>query len=246
MQIAHDIVKASLSRNRVVVVCSARSTGKKAEGTTSRLLGVYSMLKAVGASTNDEEEQLGHIDKAKAFITDICRDHISAAQTYVGDAVLLHKLIARIEVECQELIEYIIATKRFKLEINARSKDRVVSFGEKLACLSMTAVLQDGGIDAEYVDLSDVLHFEAADPLDADFYKIAVEAFTKKLLTSGNKVPVVTGFFGNVPGSLIDGDIGRGYTDLCAALCAVGLNAEELQIWKEVDGIFTADPSKPN
>lgn len=108
------------------------------------LLGVYSMLKAVGASTNDEEEQLGHIDKAKAFITDICRDHISAAQTYVGDAVLLHKLIARIEVECQELIEYIIATKRFKLEINARSKDRVVSFGEKLACLSMTAVLQDG------------------------------------------------------------------------------------------------------
>lgn len=57
-------------------------------------------------------------------------------------------------------------------------------------------------------------------------------------------MPVVTGFFGNVPGSLIDGDIGRGYTDLCAALCAVGLKAEELQIWKEVDGIFTADPSK--
>lgn len=57
-------------------------------------------------------------------------------------------------------------------------------------------------------------------------------------------MPVVTGFFGNVPGSLIDGDVGRGYTDLCAALCAVGLKAEELQIWKEVDGIFTADPSK--
>lgn len=55
---------------------------------------------------------------------------------------------------------------------------------------------------------------------------------------------MVTGFFGNIPGSLIDGDIGRGYTDLCAALCAVGLGAEELQIWKEVDGIFTADPSK--
>jgi aspartate kinase len=58
------------------------------------------------------------------------------------------------------------------------------------------------------------------------------------------RVPVVTGFFGNVPGSLLDGDIGRGYTDLCAGLVAVGLKAEELQIWKEVDGIFTADPSK--
>lgn len=54
----------------------------------------------------------------------------------------------------------------------------------------------------------------------------------------------MTGFFGNVPGSLIDGDIGRGYTDLCAALCAVGIKAEELQVWKEVDGIFSADPSK--
>lgn len=42
----------------------------------------------------------------------------------------------------------------------------------------------------------------------------------------------------------MDGEIGRGYTDLCAALVAVGLRAEELQVWKEVDGIFTADPSK--
>lgn len=41
--------------------------------------------------------------------------------------------------------------------------------------------------------------------------------------------------------------IGRGYTDLCAALAAVGVGAKELQIWKEVDGVFTADPRKiPN
>lgn len=38
--------------------------------------------------------------------------------------------------------------------------------------------------------------------------------------------------------------VGRGYTDLCAALLAVGLDADELQVWKEVDGIFTADPRK--
>jgi aspartate kinase len=54
---------------------------------------------------------------------------------------------------------------------------------------------------------------------------------------------VVTGYFGNVPGSLLS-QVGRGYTDLCAALCAVGLHAAELQIWKEVDGVFTADPRK--
>lgn len=37
--------------------------------------------------------------------------------------------------------------------------------------------------------------------------------------------------------------IGRDYTDLCAAVLAIGLEADELQVWKEVDGIFTADPS---
>ena len=56
-------------------------------------------------------------------------------------------------------------------------------------------------------------------------------------------MPVITGFFGSVPGSLLR-QVGRGYTDLCSALVAVGLNAAELQIWKEVDGIFTADPRK--
>jgi aspartate kinase len=52
-----------------------------------------------------------------------------------------------------------------------------------------------------------------------------------------------TGFFGPVPDSLLK-QVGRGYTDLAAALLAAGLGASELQIWKEVDGIFTADPRK--
>jgi len=38
--------------------------------------------------------------------------------------------------------------------------------------------------------------------------------------------------------------VGRGYSDLCAALLSVGLGPLSLQIWKEVDGIFTADPYK--
>lgn len=59
-------------------------------------------------------------------------------------------------------------------------------------------------------------------------------------------IGILLGFFGNVPGSLLN-TIGRGYTDLCAALAAVGVGAQELQIWKEVDGVFTADPRKiPN
>ncbi|KAL6871687.1 Aspartate/glutamate/uridylate kinase [Trichoderma longibrachiatum] len=244
-KIARDIVRASLSDHRVVVVCSARSTGKKAEGTTSRLLAVFNKLKNIATPISSEEKQHELIEQAAGLIRDVCNDHVAASETFVKDPELRADLVAKLKAECQELIEYIMATKRFNLEVNSRSKDRVISFGEKLSCLFMTTLLQDFGVEAEYVDLSDVLHSDTPSPsLDAGFYKLAVSRFVKKLAACENRVPVVTGFFGNVPGSLIDGDIGRGYTDLCAALCAVGLSATELQIWKEVDGIFTADPSK--
>ena len=79
--------------------------------------------------------------------------------------------------------------------------------------------------------------------LSQDFYDSVVQAFGERVKGCGSRVPVVTGFFGPVPGSLLP-QVGRGYTDLCSALLAVGIRASELQIWKEVDGIFTADPRK--
>lgn len=112
----------------------------------------------------------------------------------------------------------------------------------------MTAVLRDQGIDAEYVSLEDVVpeseDTEASeDVLDQHFYDNLASAIGERILQCGPRVPVITGFFGPIPGSLLS-QVGRGYTDLCSALCAVGLDAAELQIWKEVDGIFTADPRK--
>jgi aspartate kinase len=94
------------------------------------------------------------------------------------------------------------------------------------------------------VDLDGVIHNKTVKGLDVEFYRQLTEALKEKVLACGGKIPVITGYFGTVPGGLIDGEIGRGYTDLCAALVAVGLKAAELQVWKEVDGIFTADPSK--
>lgn len=99
-------------------------------------------------------------------------------------------------------------------------------------------------MDAEYVDICDSFRFPSSSRVDGAFYKQVIEALRVRLEACGSRVPVVTGFFGNVPGCLLDGDIGRGYTDLCSALCAVATRAEELQVWKEVDGIFTADPTK--
>ncbi|KAI3322984.1 aspartate kinase [Xylariaceae sp. AK1471] len=242
--IARDIVRTSLNSNNIAVVCSARSSGKKATGTTSRLLEIYKKLRDVAAATSNEVVKNEIVEEAKTTIHEIKTDHIVAAQASVQNPELRKEVCDNIEEDCQELIDYIIAAKRFNLEVNARSKDRVVGFGEKLSCRFMTAMLKDNDVDAEYVDLSDVLHYDSTDRLSPAFFKDAAAIFRKRIHACVDRVPVITGFFGNVPGSLMDGDIGRGYTDLCAALVAVGLNAKELQVWKEVDGIFTADPTK--
>ena len=112
----------------------------------------------------------------------------------------------------------------------------------------LITTLLSQGLDAEYVSLEEIVpqfDFEG-DPeksLPQEFYDNLAVALGERLRECGSRIPLVTGFFGPVPGSLLQ-QIGRGYTDLCSALLAVGLEASELQIWKEVDGIFTADPLK--
>ncbi len=88
----------------------------------------------------------------------------------------------------------------------------------------------------------------AVDHLDQNFYDYLVERLAQyinmnEVSKNSWKVPVVTGYFGPVPGGIMN-SVGRGYTDLTAALVSVALEAAELQIWKEVDGIFTGDPRK--
>lgn len=69
---------------------------------------------------------------------------------------------------------------------------------------------------------------------------VAAELSQKVCTVPG--IPVITGYFGIQPAGALLNLVGRGYTDLCAALVATGLKAAQLQIWKEVDGVFTADP----
>jgi aspartate kinase len=91
----------------------------------------------------DEEQQNELVEQARGLMLDICNDHVFAAEAYIQDPSIRGKLVQTIKDECQELVEYIVAAKRFNLEINSRAKDRVISFGEKLSCRFMAALLQD-------------------------------------------------------------------------------------------------------
>lgn len=77
--------------------------------------------------------------------------------------------------------------------------------------------------------------------LSQSFYDRVAARIAARLAECGARVPVIAGFVGPSPGGLL-AQVGRGYSDLTAALTAVGLRAAELQAWKLVDGIFTADP----
>lgn len=173
-------------------------------------------------------------------------DHVEAGQRdIIESAVILTKYVEDVNAECMNLLR-ILESAQFLKAVTNQTMDMVMSVGEKLACLYMTALLQSKGVNAAYVDMSEVITFATAKTLgfEDEFYAHLAIALGERVLSHGQEVvPVITGYFGKVPGGLLE-QIGRGYTDLCAALVAVGLKARELQIWKEVDGIFTADPRK--
>ncbi|KAI7897885.1 Aspartate/glutamate/uridylate kinase [Cokeromyces recurvatus] len=226
-EIADTIIPTYIETNRVVIVCSARSQDIKTKGTTN------SLLKAA------EEALIEGSTKHLDIVEEIKKDHVNATRTIIQSKSILLSVESSLTEECLKLRSFLEAAQIIN-EISPRSKDIIIGMGEKLSCIVVSAVLKDRGIDNQLVVLNNIIQQEFT-VLDELFYSYIAERLFQVISECGNKIPVLTGFFGNVPGSLLN-TIGRGYTDLCAALAAVGLNAKELQIWKDVDGIFTADP----
>lgn len=177
------------------------------------------------------------------MVNAVRQEHVLVAQEQLKSVDLKDLVVADINGECERVLKVLEAAQTLG-EISARCVDKVISTGEKLSCRLMAAFLQDRGVDSQYVDLSEIIDFPiGSHGLDQHFYNSLAAALGKKVAECGHRVPVITGYFGTIPGGLLD-QVGRGYTDLCAALVAVGTRAKELQVWKEVDGIFTADPRK--
>ncbi|KAJ3478070.1 hypothetical protein NLI96_g10020 [Meripilus lineatus] len=176
-------------------------------------------------------------------------EHLTSARTFVHNPILLQELESEIEHDCEGLRSFLFAAQVID-EISPRSKDSIIGFGERLSCKIMTAILRDRGIDAEFVSLENIVpQTDDGEPtpdvgsLGQEFYDRVAVAVGERIKQCGARVPVVTGdSTASYEHALVL--TRRGYTDLLAALLAVGVSAAELQIWKEVDGIFTADPRK--
>ncbi|MDR1301286.1 MAG: aspartate kinase [Treponema sp.] len=128
-------------------------------------------------------------------------------------------------------------------ELTGKTKDYLVSFGERLAARIVAAYCQSTGIKAQALDaweggfISDS-HFTAAELVPETWDSIPDKL--KPLIDAGI-VPVLTGFIAKDQKGAIT-TLGRGGSDLSATMIAAACKAEEVQIWKDVDGILTADP----
>ncbi len=124
-----------------------------------------------------------------------------------------------------------------------RDRDLALSVGERLSTNLVAAVLRGRGVQAAYVDGRPLLRTNSnwgAARVDLDSTHTLVNERLESLLKEGT-VPIVTGFLGSTElGETTT--IGRNGSDLTATILGACLQSDEVWIWTDVDGIFTADP----
>jgi bifunctional aspartokinase / homoserine dehydrogenase 1 len=151
----------------------------------------------------------------------------------------LRRTVAASAHEMTSMTESIAVLK----ELMPRTQDALVARGERAVAAIFTAALEESGVAAAYVDATDVIHterrFGALWP-DLGACERAAKKHIAPLL--GNRVvAILPGYIATGPdGSLVT--LGRGGSDFSAAILARSLGAGRLTLFKEVDGLMTADP----
>jgi len=140
--------------------------------------------------------------------------------------------------ECEDLLNGV----RLLQELSPKSLDQLVSYGERCSVRIMAARLNQIGVPAEAFDSWKVGIHTTSDFGDAKLLPKCDAAIKKAFdRIDPNVVAVVTGFIGHDPKKRIT-TLGRGGSDLTATALGAALGLDEIQVWKDVDGILTTDP----
>lgn len=128
-------------------------------------------------------------------------------------------------------------------ELTPRSMDAMASYGERLSTLILCGCLNGRGVPAELMDSRQFIITDDNFTRAAPIFDLTDEAIRGHILpvVQAGKVPVVQGFLGATR-SGITSTIGRGGSDYSASIVGAALEAYDIQIWTDVDGIMTADP----
>jgi len=221
-----NLVKRYVKDNEIVVVVSAMS------GVTDSLIDA--------AYKCCYERSLGFI---KSFIADLAKRHYEAVEVAVKNKNIKSKVLSTIDNLIDEL-EKVLTGISYLGELTKRIEDYILSFGERLLAPIFSASLLSIGVDSVALTGGDAgiitdNNFGRAKPLP-EAYEI-IKNRLEPLIAIKRTVPVVTGFIGATEDGVIT-TLGRGGSDLTATLIAAALDADEVWLWKEVDGIMTTDP----
>ncbi len=158
-----------------------------------------------------------------------------AAPDYVADtgSVIEERLISL------QNILYAVYNLR---ELTPRSKDYIISFGERLLAPILGAALRQRGIPSTVLDgcdagiLTTLQHGESTALLESD------ERIKKRIgPLLETEIPVIMGFMGCTRNGIVT-TLGRSGSDYSASILGAGIDADEIWIWTDVDGIMTCDP----
>jgi aspartate kinase len=212
----------------------------------NEIVGVFS---AVTGMTDEILNISGYVlkrdeKKIKDFINKTRSIHVDIIQTSIKNKTYKAESLQVVEVLLKEM-ENILNGLVLLTEVTEKALDHLLSFGERLLTPIISYSLLDKGIDSVYLTGQEVgiltdSKFGQARPL-IDTTKIRVKYHIDPILRE-NKIPVITGFIGADQNGNIT-TLGRSGSDYTATIIAVCVDADEVWLWTDVNGLMTADPN---
>ncbi|HIA96936.1 MAG TPA: aspartate kinase [Candidatus Nitrosopelagicus sp.] len=217
---------ASLAKNNeIVVVCSA------IDGVTDDLIRISTMI-----------EQRNKNDTTKT-LDNVIKKHKQFANQTIKSSTIKKQLLEKLNIDVLELQELVRGLTLLK-EVSTRSLDYLISFGERLSDDLVSFSLQDlknksTALNGKEVGIVTDSNFGESRPL-MDTTRIRISKTLGSLL-SKKIIPVVGGFAGaDQHGNITT--FGRGGSDYTATIIASCINADEIWLMSDVEGLMTADP----
>jgi aspartate kinase len=222
-QVVEIIRQAQPASAPVVVIVSAMA------GVTDALLAACQA--AEGGAAEDAEGRVAALEDRHRAAVDALFGPEAAAEVW-----------SDVWREFQDL-RSVLKSVAVLRELTPRGTDRVAAAGELMSSRIMAALLRDRGVPARWVDARRAIvtddGFGAAQPVwEATRMTLAREL---KPAIEGGEVVVLGGFVGATAQGITT-TLGRGGSDFSAAIVGSALDAREIQIWTDVDGMLTADP----
>jgi aspartate kinase len=204
------------------------------------------VLSAMGTTTNKllkiaEDAGGGDVDSAVAVSNELRTHHLAVGRKLTAGA-LLEETEDRLE-EFFDEISNLIRGLYLLGECTPRTKDAIVSFGERMSTLILAQAIRQKGHEVVLLDSREVIRtddrFTEAVVLQDVSFPLIREKVQPPL--EAGKLVILQGFIGSTL-SGVTTTIGRGGSDYSAALIGAALDAKDIQIWTNVPGILTADP----